>query len=230
MELADFIIDNLIERKESELQSGRPSRYRINVGLIDNAQKGEYIGQELADEIMSKSPIQPTLIFGVADKGIGLMHNVIRSINSRPGYKNLRFANDRKFPKAHGEATNTENLQDKYIIGARISSGDTIVLTDDTLTTGGSLSRVIKLIKKIEPKTNIPCVAILYDRQEVNLDGDDALKSFENEHGLKVIYLRRATNLYERALERRDIDLADRISFQLLHFGTEEAKGKLNEL
>ena len=47
---------------------------------------------------------------------------------------------------------------------------------------------------------------------------------------LRVVYLRRATDLYKRALERKDIDLADRISLQLRNFGTDEAKKRIEEL
>ena len=103
---------------------------------------------------------------------------------------------DRKEAKLHGD------VKDKLIVG-NLKDGDRVLLVDDVITTGGTKVEAVDKIKNSGVSAAITLVAVLFNRQETDLQGNDPVKELEK-LGVSVISVMNARDVMDY-LRNREI-------------------------
>ncbi|CAL4325917.1 Orotate phosphoribosyltransferase [Buchnera aphidicola (Hyalopterus amygdali)] len=182
------------------LKSGKISPYFFNSGLLSTGEDINKIGSIYARAIIDLN-IKFDMLFGTAYKGIPIV--VATSIALKNQYNlNIPYSFDRKEKKQHGEKG--------YLVGNEIRKKRIIIL-DDVITSGISINRAVKIIKKEQGE--ISSIFILLDRKEKiknysNLDKKNNFKNIKNYkfHSIITIndliyYLERQKKLKKYALQ-----------------------------
>jgi orotate phosphoribosyltransferase len=86
--------------------------------------------------------------------------------------------------------------------------GSRFVLVDDVLTTGGTKDEAVALLREVCAGARFEALAVALDRQEVTLDGEDAVQSFTDRTGVPVVPILRLTDVVDDLDERGRIDAA----------------------
>ncbi|MBI4116404.1 hypothetical protein HY449_01530 [Candidatus Pacearchaeota archaeon] len=158
------------------LRDGRPTPYFVNLGAaINNASHAERLSDAYASMIAGRieKGLRVTTLFGPAYKGISLAIGAQSSLWREHGI-NLGVVYDRKEAKDHGEGG-------MFIGDFPENAG--VYLIDDVITSAQTKEDSLRKIRdysKNENRNDISVVGcgIAFDRQQKNLAGEDAIKSF----------------------------------------------------
>ncbi len=149
-------------------KSGRVSPYFINFGQLYHGEALACLAKFYGDWILqalAAGKLAPfNTIFGAAYKGIPLAVALTLYLNthkttlSKRGIHTLSYAFDRKEAKLYGDGGMT--------VGAPISAESRLLLVDDVLTAGLSLSQLVKLLRTLSPAAKIVAALVGVDREE----------------------------------------------------------------
>lgn len=117
-------------------------------------------------------------------------------------------------------------LRRQLIIGHVPEPGERIIELDDVFTTGGTKYRTKSLLDELLVQPRYPALVVAVDRQEVDLEGRDAIKEFTQRTGIPVACIVSATEIYQHLRENPSLDQdhVERIAAHLRAFGTSEAR------
>lgn len=180
--------------KDLRLKDGRPTPYFVNMGIFGNEARlrdrvalayGEMIKQRMNDGT------KIDIIFGPSYKGSMLACDVTSSLWKEEGI-NLGCSYDRKEVKAHGEGSSQGNM----IVGAELFDGANIYIVDDVATSMGTKKEALEKIAQESErkgiKTKVVGIGIAFDREQVNLEGRNAIRDFTKETRIPVDSIVRA--------------------------------------
>ena len=219
----EFLIkQNILKFGDFTLKSKRSSPYFINAGDLNDGEGVSKAGNAYAELILSQSE-KPDVLFGPSYKGIPLAVTTAISLSQKG--KNIGFTFDRKEVKTYGEATGAD-LQKTILIGTIIKDNDKIVIVEDVFTTGDTKYETLDLLNKIAKNLKFLSVVIAVDRQEVGIDGKNAIKEFTDKTGIPVKSIVSISDILEylknnKAKYEKDII---RIENYLKVYGTDEVK------
>lgn len=225
---------NFLLEKESlkigkfKLKSGRISPYFINIGMFDDGEGISKLGYFYAAKIMERfKPGDFEIIFGPAYKGILLALSTIIALNKDFNI-NKGYLFNRKEPKDHSEATK-ENRQESLIIGHKVEDGSKILIIDDVITSGGTIYESVNLLNSIADNLQYAGLIIAINRQEVGLEGEDAIKEFKEKTKIPVDSIVNISEIIEYLWRIKKITESEkqRLEEYLKHYGTKEVKKKL---
>jgi orotate phosphoribosyltransferase len=225
-EFINFLLDKEVLRiGEFKLKSGRVSPYFVNTGMFKDGESIGKLGWFYAAKIMDTF-IQSDfdIIFGPAYKGIPLSVATTIAL-SRDFGVNKGYSFNRKEPKNHGEATQQKN----WLVGEKIEPKDKILLIDDVFTTGDTKYEVINLLNAIAENLHFVGLIIAVDRQEIGIDGNDAIKQFEKKTGIPVYSIVNIKEIIEYLGDNKKITHPIRQRFEnyLRKYGVKEVKEEL---
>ncbi|MFH1519324.1 MAG: orotate phosphoribosyltransferase [Candidatus Omnitrophota bacterium] len=151
-ELLSLLKERAFLRKRIKLSSGRISNFYIDVRKVSLSPKGLYLISHLIFGLLKDRKINaiggPTLGADPIVSGVCLLahkHNM-----------RLKGFLIRKSPKKHG--------RQKSIEGQILIPGEKVVIVDDVATSGSSLIKAIKVLKKARIK--IAAALVVVDREE----------------------------------------------------------------
>jgi orotate phosphoribosyltransferase len=172
-----FLIEHdILTFGEFITKSGRKTPYFINTGNYNNGQRLSAISEFYAEEIHENFK-NATMLFGPAYKGIPLVSVV--SLKLFEKYKvNLSIAFNRKEAKDHGEGG--------IIVGHKPSERDKVVIVEDVVTSGISISESIEILKS-NGNPQILGAVISVDRMERGKGKKTAIQELQEEFGIKII-------------------------------------------
>jgi orotate phosphoribosyltransferase len=172
-----FLIEHdILTFGEFITKSGRKTPYFINTGNYNNGQRLSVISEFYAEAI-HKNFKNATVLFGPAYKGIPLVSVV--SLKLFEKYKvNLSIAFNRKEAKDHGEGG--------IIVGHKPSERDKVVIVEDVVTSGISISESIEILKS-NGNPQILGAVISVDRMERGKGEKTAIQELQEEFGIKII-------------------------------------------
>lgn len=171
-----FIEEGVLSFGEFTLKSGRISPYFFNTGSLCSGRQLATLGRLYANLLAAIPEFSAaTILFGSAYKGIPITVATASAL-AGTGREEMRAVSDRKEAKTHGDASS--------FLGV-LKQGDTAIILDDVITTGGTKMEAIAKLREAgcEPIGLI----IAFDRAEpVDSSGRTAREIFEQETGLKV--------------------------------------------
>jgi orotate phosphoribosyltransferase len=172
-----FLIEHdILTFGEFITKSGRKTPYFINTGNYNNGQRLSAISEFYAEAIHENFK-NATMLFGPAYKGIPLVSVV--SLKLFEKYKvNLSIAFNRKEAKDHGEGG--------IIVGHKPSERDKVVIVEDVVTSGISISKSIEILKS-NGNPQILGAVISVDRMERGKGKKTAIQELQEEFGIKII-------------------------------------------
>jgi orotate phosphoribosyltransferase len=172
-----FLIEHdILTFGEFITKSGRKTPYFINTGNYNNGQRLSAISEFYAEAIHENFK-NATMLFGPAYKGIPLVSVI--SLKLFEKYKvNLSIAFNRKEAKDHGEGG--------IIVGHKPSERDKVVIVEDVVTSGISISESIEILKS-NGNPQILGAVISVDRMERGKGKKTAIQELQEEFGIKII-------------------------------------------
>ncbi|MBI3623125.1 orotidine 5'-phosphate decarboxylase [Candidatus Pacearchaeota archaeon] len=215
------------------LKSKRGSPWFFNVGDFNDGLTLNRLSVAYAREIMN-SGVDVDLLYGIPEKGVSFVGPVATEMG-RLG-KNVGWFFTRKIPKEHGEATGKADLV-KMVVGRAPQSGQAICQLDDVFTTGEAKYDSRKTLESFG-EFSYPLLAIALDRQEVGIDGRNAIIEYEARTGTKVISVVKATDVLDYLKEQANVDennapiirRIERLSNYLRVYGTQIARNAVGKL
>ena len=222
-------IEYLINEKslkfgEFTLKSGRSSPYFFNAGDLNDGNAISKLGEAFACSILENE--LPDILFGPSYKGIPLA--VATSMALAGKGKNISFSFDRKEVKLHGEATGAD-LQKTIIVGTEIKDNNKIVILEDVFTTGQTKYETLNLLNKLAKNIKVNYCLIVFDRQEVGIDGKSAVAEFVDKTQIPVKSVVSITDTlkYLKKYESKYANEIKRIENYLRVYGVDEIKAKI---
>lgn len=223
IDFIEFLLSaDALKLGEFTLKSKRLSPYFINVGDFNEGSTISELGRAYAEAIISTGK-EFDVLFGPAYKGVPLA--VTTSIALLESGRNTGFTFDRKEAKDHGEATNKDDLQKAMLVGKKIEKGSRMIILDDVFTTGDTKYETINLLNKMADELVYEALIIAVDRQEVGIDGKNAIDEFTEKTEIPVVSIVKATEICSY-LSERGMDVS-RMHNYLRVYGTIEAKEEL---
>ena len=202
VQMDERLIEVLVEKQalrfgEFTLKSGRKSTYFFNSGNLDSGLALYTVGTAFADLIVKNGLTDKfDVVLGPAYKGIPLAACTVQALYEKYGIEK-RFVFDRKEAKLYGD------VKDKLIVG-NLMDGDRILLVDDVITTGGTKLEAIEKIKESGVSAKVTVIAVLFNRQETDLNGNDPVKELEKQ-GITVVSVMNARDLMDY-LHNREVN------------------------
>lgn len=228
------LIDSLYGKHVLELgnflvSSGRNTPYYIDTNRLDDAESLAGFGRVCA-EALAASGVEFGSMYGIREKGVPLIFAAaagLASLGINKGWFYLRGK-----PKVYGEATGTSDKRKMYIVGHLPEAGEPVIAFDDVLTTGATILSALDDLKRLAGNIRYSAVFIPLDREEVDIEGRNAIEEFTRKTGIPVITVFKATEIYEHLMSRDDIDqkAVERVGKYLRVYGTEAAIRRLREL
>ncbi|MBS3167589.1 orotidine 5'-phosphate decarboxylase [Candidatus Woesearchaeota archaeon] len=207
------------------LKSGRTSPHFVNIGDVSDGDGISQLGKAYAEAIKA-TEIDFDLVYGIPEKGVGLAIAAATSLAELGINKGWFFT--RKEAKAHGEATGAQSNDIKpKIVGRAPKDGNIIIQLDDVFTAGDAKYEARKVLDSLG-QFNLPLLAIAVDRQEVGIDGENAIEKYVADTGTKVTAIITAAEIYKYLSSLKDHEkAAERIARYLRVYGTKKAKEDL---
>ena len=225
--LIEFLIANeILKFGAFKLKSQRSSPYFINVGDCNTGPSIAALGSAYANTLI-ESDVEFDVLVGPSYKGIPLAVTTAISLVNEGINAGVTF--DRKEIKDYGEATGTD-LQKQMLVGALITDGSRIVFIDDVMTTGATKYDIHELIKKCADGLQFPLLIIAVNRQEVGIDGKNAVEEFTAQTGIPVMAIIAACDIYDSLMENGREEDAKRIADYLRIYGTDEAVAHIGKI
>ncbi len=220
-------------KQDKTLKSQRISPWFLNVGEFNDGVTSGRLTEAYAEAIIN-SGIKVNALYGIPEKGVGLVEPIAIEM-ARKGH-NVHWFFTRKLPKQHGEATAKTDLT-KLVVGHSPQQGQSIGKIDDVFTTGETKYEARETLNAMG-KFNFPLLAIALDRQEVGIDGKDAIAEYEEKTETKVVSVISASDVLDYLgeqfanTENREATgrKIERLSNYLRVYGTEAARGKVGKL
>lgn len=182
----EFLIENgALRFGEFTLKSGRKSPYFINTGQFSSGPALVNLSKYYGLAMKAHDLEETTIIFGPAYKGIPLAVSIAYYF-AIADQTTCHYLFDRKEAKTHGEHSASSDLQ-KVLVGKYPADGDSVVIVDDVMTTGGTKYEAVDLLKKLGTTFTIKGLVISVDRMEIDLEGNDPVATFEATTGIPVI-------------------------------------------
>lgn len=179
---------------EFTLKSGRIAPYFMNAGCFYSGELVSNLGKAYAEAYLDAG-FESDVIFGPAYKGIPLSVVTTSVLYSQFG-KNLAYAFNRKEAKDHGMG--------ELLVGAPLDENTRVVLIDDVITAGTAIREIMAILKE-NGNPKVEGVLISLDRMEKNNEGISAIKSVEEEFGIRVFPILTLNDLIE-ALYNKEIE------------------------
>jgi len=173
------------------LKSKRSSPYFINTGSCCDAQGLGLLAEAYCDVIKRSDCGDFGIVFGPASKGIPLAVAIALKLGGHTG-----FSFDRKEFKDYGEATGGD-LQKQALVGMEIKDGVSIIMVDDVLTTAATKIDALNLLNRVAEELKVLGLFIAVDRQEVGIDGNNAVSEFTAQTGIPVFAAVTASQIYQ---------------------------------
>ncbi|MEL0638821.1 orotate phosphoribosyltransferase [Marinomonas sp. TI.3.20] len=185
-EFAKYLVDEDIATfGEFLLKSGRKSPYFFNFGKLNNTKRLQIVCSFYAQKIIQLG-IDFDVIFGPAYKGIPLsigVANAVQDLTHTP----VEFCFNRKSVKKYGDVGSH--------VGANLE-GKRVLITDDVVTSGITISESVKLVEKLGGEVVGFIVAL--DRQEKGVDiGISAAQFCENNYSFPLISVSSVSDIIE---------------------------------
>ena len=161
------------------LKSKRISPYFCNMGAMINGEHLNHLGEAIAYTIISNNLTDSfDTMYGIPEKGNHMAVMAIVKL-STAGIIKTFFAT-RKEAKTHGEMSSVQEDWEKKIIGDIPKKSYRIMLIDDVFTDGTSKYETVKKLQTEFGDLNITIAGliIVLDRQEVTVDGKNAVQVF----------------------------------------------------
>lgn len=171
-----FVAENVLTFGDFTLKSGRKSPYFFNTGSLCSGRQLATMGKLYAGVIQHIAQFaEAPVIFGSAYKGIPIAVATAMALAGN-GDGERRAVSDRKEAKTHGDVS--------AFLGV-IRAGDTAVIVDDVITTGGTK---LEAIEKLREAGCTPLgFVIAFDRCEpIDDSGLTAREAFQQQTGLPV--------------------------------------------
>lgn len=216
------------------LKSKRVSPWFLNVGEFNDGETLSRLSEAYAKAIAA-SDIDVDLLYGIPEKGVSLVGHVVTEM-ARKG-KKVGWFFTRKMPKDYAEATGKDGLIKR--IGGRVpKEGERICQLDDVFTDSKTKYDARAELQAMG-NFQLPLLAIALDRQEVAIDGKNAIAEYEEKTGTKVISVVNAMDVLNYLNGARtkcgsDSEIMgrriERLSNYLRVYGTESAKNYVGKL
>ncbi len=210
------------------LKNKRVSPYFCNIGVMSNGDDLNVLGEAIASTITSNG-LDETFdtIYGIPEKG---NHMAVMAVSklAEVGFLKTFFAT-RKESKTHGEMSSVQEDWKKKIVGDVPKQSYRIMLLDDVFTDGASKYETVKKLQTefSDLDITIAGLIIVLDRQEVTIDGKNAVEEFTKTTGIPVYPVINSEDvLYCIKNKVIEIDSADARKFEnyLMVYGTKEIK------
>ncbi len=192
------------------LRSGRISPYFVNMDPETGEAQHE-LGMAYAGAIMQNFPPDSfDVLYGPAYKGISIANSAAQALSEKFGV-NKYVAFNRKEAKP-GEGA---------LLGHRISAGERVLMLDDVFTTGDTKVEGLNIIAREAPGSRVIGLLIGVDRQELDVEGRNAIKAFSGEYSVPVKAVVTVEDLVESVCSRGKADSAfrSRVANYLNRFG-----------
>ena len=208
------------------LKSGRISPWFMNLGDFNDGCTLANLSESYADAIIS-SGVRVDSLFGIPEKGVSLVGPVATDMARRG--MNVGWFFTRKEVKTHGEATGKTDLT-KKVVGRIPRDGESIGQLDDVFTAGDAKYGARKELESMGMFT-YPLLAIALDRQEVAIDGRNAIEEYQKNTDTRVVSVVSASDVLEflRA-DSKYKEAVRRMENYLRVYGTDEVKGNIGKL
>ena len=157
-------------------KSGRETPYFINTGLYNDGEAIDRLGYYYAECIKDNIVEKLATVYGPSYKGIPLSIGTAIAMNSKYG-ENVHYSFNRKEAKDHGEGG--------IIVGYTPKDGDNVVIVEDVITSGLSISESVAILNK-EAAVNMRGVIISVDRMEKGNGNTSALQEIQEKYNLPV--------------------------------------------
>ena len=155
-------------------KSGRRTPYFFNSSALLSSSRLLRDAAQRCAELVATRQDDFDALFGAAYKGIPLATSTAMCLLNKHGIdKPLAF--DRKEAKKHGEGGR--------FVGASLHK-QRVILLDDVLTTGAALMSILPALKKM--RADVVGLVVLFDRQEVTMQGQATRPFLENTYGVKT--------------------------------------------
>jgi orotate phosphoribosyltransferase len=195
----DFMVKcNVLTFGDFTTKSGRKTPFFINTGNYRYGDQLEKLG-EFYRRAMNANRLlycSKTVLFGPAYKGIPLVIATAIAINSI-NKVSMPYCFNRKEAKDHGEGGS--------LIGYRPIAGDDIIIVEDVITAGTSVSESVALFAREAPEAKIICVVVSVDRMEKGTGDESALQEISEKYGIKVFSIVNLDDIVFH-LHNREID------------------------
>jgi orotidine-5'-phosphate decarboxylase len=216
------------------LDSKRISPWFVNVGNFDDGYSSAALGEYYADLILD-SGADFDLIYGIPEKGIAIALATAIGLNKKG--RNVPWFFTRKTPKDYGEATNLSQADriKALVVGRAPKSGQSIVQLDDVFTAEDTKYYAREVLQSLGD-FNFPVLAISVDRQEVGVDGRNAIEDYKQKTGTNVVSIVNALDIYNLLMENAPLSTPSgkirkegiaRMATYLRVYGTESARKSL---
>jgi orotate phosphoribosyltransferase len=189
-EYVDFLTKNgVLQVGNYKLKSGRMSPIFLDYSRINDGEGSDKIGHYFAQGIQENFPQENSpFVTIVAPSYKGNSLSTATSINLARDFKrNVHWTNDRKEEKAYGEGTDAskEAAAKRIFLGYTPQKGNLILLQDDVLTTGQTKDDEKKKLDSVV-EVNYAGLILGGNRQEVDIDGNNAVEEFGKRHNMPV--------------------------------------------
>ena len=211
---------------EFRLKNNRLSPYFINIGELNQGASLRKLGEAYAAKIASlKVPFD--LLFGPSYKGIPIV--VAAAMILAEKEINVGIAFNRKEAKKHGEGSDLKNSQKSFIVGRELRDHDRVLILDDVITTAETKYDMIEFIQSLASAIEIQAFIIGVDRQEVGIDGKNAIEELTKTTGIPVISIISSYDIYRYLESRGDVEknLLMHVENYLRVYGTQTMKEQL---
>lgn len=176
-------------------KSGRKTPYFINTGNYKTGEQASKLGKFYAACILEHREKLPDALYGPAYKGIPLC--VTTSIALfEDSNKNVNYCFNRKEVKDHGEGGT--------IVGYKPKDGDDILIIEDVITAGTSISESVPLLKAAADVT-VSGVVVSVDRMERGKGELSALDEVKAVYGIDTYAIVTVREIIE-ALHNQPVD------------------------
>ncbi len=227
----DFLFDSKALKFGSDfkLKNDRLSPYFINMGELDTGIALKKLGEAYSSQIQASGK-NFDILFGPSYKGIPIVVATAMSLSEKGIDTAISF--NRKEPKKHGEGGQGNNSQKSLIVGRILKDNDRVLLLDDVLTTAETKYELINLIKSLASSVEIVAIFIGVDRQEIGIDGKNAIEELTKTTGIPIISVINSYDIYTYLQSRNEIEPAilHKIETYMNVYGSDSLKENLGKI
>ena len=174
---------------EYELSSGRISPYLLNTAMINDGESFALESSAFGDKLTEIGNDKYDVLFGPTYKAIPISVGTAIQLQKEHGVSK-RFAYNRKTPKEYGDPLDR-------LINEKLKTRDRIMIVDDVITTGKTKKNDIALLNSLNLDLEVVGILIGMDRKEVDENGNDPIKIFQEEIKVPVHHILDSPTMFE---------------------------------